>query len=266
MNNKLQSFLYSLFLILLVSVFLDSCTMNPQSATCPPDIPLPKLTQDNACKTLMVIAEDRSGSNNDHNKFLEEDYKNIFTAFNTKTSGMVAVTVIGNPVPGEKDLHYFAFSSPYDSLPPLPAGVTIDELGPHRCKNKRISGMNDSVSAANATKISEYLEAIKKHVIGYKSNGKDLTDISTPVEHINRIINESVYGSYKNIIVLFLSDGQHDFSKSFKTDHPLLNTNRNIVLKTIGWKHPEAFSNISNKEDMESKESFINYLNNFNCN
>ena len=71
------------------------------------------------CKSLLVIAEDCSGSATNHKHLEASDYTEIITTFIDKYSGQVAVGVIGNPEPDAREFMVLEVAGlkPYMNVP-----------------------------------------------------------------------------------------------------------------------------------------------------
>lgn len=215
------------------------------------------------CKNLLIIAEDRSGSTTDHRKLEVSDYEQIISLFEEKGSGQIAVRVIGNPSPSEREF-FLLTTSPLKEHKEIEKGLKMSEKAKIRKDNEKIDAKNESITEKNAAKASKFIEdVITTKVIGYTPNNKkDVTDVEDALKHLTSKINEPV--EYDNVWVLIVSDGKHDSSK---LKVPLnFNPENSIELYLIGWEDKTVFANVSEKEFFESAGGFIEYFKNINCN
>lgn len=247
-------------------LLIVSCKPSNGPKPCPPNIQMPQnLEVDETCKTLLIIAEDRSGSTTDHRKFTDEDYQLICGEFASKFSGTIALRIIGNVSPQDREFYRINFKP---SLKPitLKEDPLMSEKGLNLCQNLAIDEMNETIKKDNEILINNFLQnVIKPKVLGYKPfEDKDITDIWESFNHIEGIINEPQNDAFKHIMLLIVSDGEHDAKKA--AEKVLLNPSRPITLFTMGWKDQSVFEKISDKKSFESTDGFLTYLKSIKCN
>lgn len=256
------------FLFLIPVIFLVSYGCPPDNGRaanndCNPNIALPELSRSAACRTLLVIAEDRSGSTADQRKLTEEAYRRVFQAFAQKASGVVAVRVIGNLAPEDRNFYRLTVDAPFDLLP-VPEDATLSDKGLIRCQNKRIAAMNDSLAAAAQGRIGEFMETVNEKIIGYKPyQGRDATDVVDGLKHINTLVGEDTFSSFSKVIVLLVSDGVHSSSKEPLT--AVFQPSRPVELFLIGWKDASIFNKLPTVRPFESVDGFIGWFQNWKC-
>ncbi len=212
-------------------------------------------------KTLLIIADDRSGSTGDIRKMNANDYADIFKAYAEKHYGQIAVRVIGNPAPQDKQLYLLEIKNylPYQKIP---AKEKMSIKAKIRNKNKEIAQQNLIIDRENQQKIDEYVQTvIKPHIIAYKPyKNRDITNVEDAFAHIDKKISEPTFDNYDNIQVVIISDGIHDATRVKKplklnpTKH-----NDKIQVFLIGWKDTKPFKDIKNVSEFESIESFKSY-------
>ncbi len=226
---------------------------------------IPPSEKDEESASLLVIADDRSGSNVNR-KLNIEDYNKIINSFSEHHSGTVAVRVIGNPANDNLEFHRMTISpfllglpecKKYNSLN-LSKDLTLSELGIYNINREKLFIENEKIVAENKNKIENFNTTIDEHIINYKKAGRDITDINDALKHLSEIINERTFRDLTKIYVIILSDGVHDATKqkvkSFETELP-------IELHLVGWEDKSVFSSISNVNVYESKEGFLNSTN-----
>jgi hypothetical protein len=217
------------------------------------------------CESLLIIAEDRSGSTSDHRKLTQEEYLKLFQTFNSKFSGQIAVRVIGNPAPEEREFYSVSLKS-LQLFEKMKNDPTYDERILTNRRNFEIDSINQEVLSENQDKIEkQMMPLVEKHIIGYKPYLKsDKTNIKDPLEHILTKIEEPTFKNYKRIDVLIISDGLDDVNPknsiiSFKTSIP-------VHLYLVGWQDKKIFEGIHNIETFESFNGFVDYYNKLECN
>lgn len=216
------------------------------------------------CEALLIIAEDRSGSSHDHRKMIAEDYSAIFKEFNRKFSGQIAVRIIGNPLPEEREFFMLNVLPEKNTLP-IDESAKMSIKGKIIKENEKILAENNQILDQNNKNIEAFVkEKITKHILNYKPyQNKDLTNIEDALHHVSLKVNEPTFSDYSKIFVLIVSDGIHDATKlkkplSFETQHP-------IQLFLVGWKDLKVFDNITTKNNFESVEGFFSYFNKITC-
>ncbi len=208
---------------------------------------------------LLIIAEDRSGSTDNHRKLRIEDYEKLFKAFLKKGGGQISVRVIGNPSPAEREFFNLYLHPGYKHFE-ISDDMLMSEQAVLRKKNKRIDSLNNDIYNKNLARIKQFLEnKIKPHVINYKPyRNRDKTDIADALKHIEMKINEPSVPPYQTIDVLIVSDGVHD---AYPLKKPLqFNPKKKIRLYLVGWKDKTVFSGIPDIREFESIEGFIHYF------
>ncbi len=108
------------------------------------------------CKSLFIIAEDRSGSTSDHRKLTAEDYKKVFHQFQNKSDGQIAVRVIGNPAPSEREFFMLPIL-PQNELKEIPQDAKMSIKGKIRIENKSIIEENNKIAAKNNQNIDDFI-------------------------------------------------------------------------------------------------------------
>ena len=216
------------------------------------------------CKSLLIIAEDRSGSTTDHRKLTAQDYKKIITQFQEKYSGQVAVRVIGNPAPEEREFFTLVIE-PQNPYKEIPKDAKMSIKGKLRKDNKKIETENQTIIAKNKHAISNFVASkVNQHVLNYKPyKNRDLTNIEDALHHIELKIKEPTFKSFDKIQVLIVSDGKHDATKLKEKMH--FQPTQNLDLFLIGWLDQSVFSNVTNIDSFESVDGFISYYKTLNC-
>jgi len=216
------------------------------------------------CKSLLIIAEDRSGSTSNHRKLTAQDYKKIITEFQAKANGQVAIRVIGNPAPAEREFFMLQVESqkPYIEIP---KDALMSKKGKLRKDNEKIAIENEAIAAKNKSNASKFISSkVVKHILNYKPyKGRDLTDIKNALHHIETKIKEPTFKSYDKIQILIISDGKHDATK-LKEDLQFQPT-ENLDLYLIGWQDQNVFSNVTNIDSFESVDGFVSYYKTLKC-
>lgn len=258
MTMKQQLLFFLLYGLLWGGCTSDSVKQGSQTG----DVPLPTLTSNEACQTLLVIMEDRSGSTNDHRKFTEQDYQSLAGHFAREHSGTIALRAIGNVAPQDREFFRLKFPPLFDALL-VPGDETLSEKGKVVRQNKRIASINDSLRQANLAKVAGLMHTIKNKIIGYRPAGKDLTDVAEALTHLNAIVNEATFKNYQNVVVVLASDGKHDASRV--TLKGLFSPARPVDMYLIGWKDPAVFEGIGGVQSFESKDGFLNWWESFRC-
>ena len=220
-------------------------------------------TNKKRCKNLLVIAEDRSGSTSDHRKLKANDYRNIFKSFQKKFFGEIAVRVIGNPAPEEREF-YLLDIEPFKEHLKIDDDMLMSEKGQIIAKNKEIDKENSTIEEKNNEKTDAFIkEKIEPHIINYKPYKKrDITDVQDALQHIQDKVDEPTFSDFDHIQVLIISDGKHDASKlknglTFKPNRP-------IELYLIGWKDRSVFKDL-HPNTFESVDGFIEYYKKSTC-
>ncbi len=218
------------------------------------------------CKSLFVIAEDRSGSTTNHRKLTANDYKMLLEAFQKNNSGQVAVRVIGNPAPQQREFYILKIASKKDYLEMEKADPLLSEKTALKKKNKKIAEENKKIETDNLKQIQKFIqEKITPNIIDYKPyKNKDITNVKDALEHLQTKINEPTFRNYDKIEVLIVSDGIHDASKL--KEKLQFKANNKLQLYLIGWKDKSVFDNVQNKANFESIDGFIEYYNETKCN
>jgi len=219
----------------------------------------------NNCKSLLIIAEDRSGSTKGERKMTADDYTEIIDAFIKHSSGQIVVRVIGNPSPAEQNFYTLRIRPQKEYKRIEKKDPLLSEKAAVRKKNKKIDEINEKIIAKNKEKAKKYIaDKIIPHVINYKPYKKrDLTNIEDALNHIVTKINEPTFESYDNIQVLIISDGKHDSHKLKKklTFAP----ERDIQLYLIGWKDKKLFEGLSEVNSFEGIDGFLEFFNDHEC-
>ncbi len=220
----------------------------------------------NKCKTLFVIAEDRSGSTGDHRKLSKNDYKLLINAFRKYNSGQIAVRIIGNPEPSEREFFLLKVNPFKPYLKMTIDDPMLSEKTLLRNKNMAIEKENKKIDSLNKRTAQRFIDdKVQKHIIGYKPyKGKDLTNISDVLAHIEIKVNEPTFKSYDNIQVLIVSDGKHDANRLKEKLHFQGNDLMHLFL--IGWKDKAVFADVKNQSYFDSVDGFIAYYQDLKCN
>jgi len=222
------------------------------------DLPL---QADKESSSLLVIADDRSGSTSANRKLTKEEYIEIISSFSKSHSGTVAVRVIGNPVSDNLEFHRILISPFYFLMPEKPdlknKKMTLTRAEYYKKKREKIKEKNYEISIKNKNSIEEFINTVEESVINYKKAGKDLTDVNDALKHITEITNEKSFEGVNKIYVIILSDGIHDATKE---KVKLFESSNSISLHLIGWKDKSVFSSLSDVNIYESKEGFLNAL------
>lgn len=247
-------------------IFLASCNegANTGGTETIQEIDLTKIEKSTACQSLLLIAEDRSGSTTDHRKLTGDDYSKIISLFQEKANGQVAVRIIGNPAPEEREFFSFETEAAYIKFD-VPEGAKMSEKSAIINKNKSIDAENGKIATDNNTKANEFVNTvITNKVIQYKPHkNKDITNIEDALHHIEMKVNEPTFKNYENIWVVIVSDGKHD---SHKMKSGLSFTPKNdINLFLIGWLDEGVFEGLSSVDNFESVDGFISYFKTINC-
>ncbi len=216
------------------------------------------------CKSLLIIAEDRSGSTSNHRKLTAQDYKKLVTQFQEKSNGQVAIRVIGNPAPSEREFFTLQIE-PQKPFLEIPKDALMSKKGKIRKDNEKIVIENKDITAKNKRAASNFIASkIVQHVLNYKPyKGKDLTNIKNALHHIETKLKEPTFKTYDKIQILIISDGKHDATK-LKESLQFKPTS-NVDLFLIGWQDQSVFSNVTNIDSFESVDGFISYYKTLNC-
>lgn len=261
-----------IFMLLLVSV-LFSCNTNSSSGTTVVDGKETRNTgrkqafeNEKKCKSLFVIAEDRSGSTTSHRKLTADDYKSLLKTFQKTNSGQIAIRVIGNPAPQQREFYILKIAPKKDYLEAEKKDLLLSEKTALKVKNEKIAAENKQIETANLSKIQQFIqEKITANVISYKPyKNRDITNVKDALEHLETKINEPTFRNYDKIEVLIVSDGIHDATKLKEKLHFKANDKTQLYL--IGWKDKSVFNNVQNKANFESIDGFIEYYNEIKCN
>ena len=249
-----------LFLALLFSIFtFTSCKKDGDGGSRKITISPKK-----SCKSLLIIAEDRSGSTTDHRKLNENDYLKIFNQFQENANGQMAVRVIGNPAPAEREFFMLPIKG-QKQFKVIPKDALMSQKGKLRKLNEEIAIENIQISKNNLTAIKGFIaNNVTKHILNYKPHkNKDITNIQDALHHLELKVHEPTFRNYDNINILIVSDGIHDATKlkNKLVFNPEVTTN----LFLIGWKDKSVFKNISNVESFESVNGFIEYYKTITC-
>ncbi len=209
-------------------------------------------------KVLLVIAEDRSGSTHDLRKMNVEDYKEIIEAYAKKYCGEVAVRIIGNPPPQQKNFFRLNIDC-YKPQKNIDQKLKLDKKAELTLENQKIAQENNEIMQQNKTKISNFIEkTIKPYIINYQPyNNNDLTNIVSFLEDLEKLLNEITFENYKKIDVLIISDGNHDADKQKLPEKLNLKYQNKINFYLIGWKPEKPFH--KNVYGFESKDGFIKF-------
>lgn len=216
------------------------------------------------CKSLLIVAEDRSGSTSNHRKLTAQDYKRIIEQFQENANGQVAIRVIGNPAPAEREFFTLQVDTQKSFLE-IPKDALMSKKGKIRKDNEKIAEKNKKIMAQNKRSGTNFVASkITQHVLNYKPyKGKDLTDIKNALHHIETKIKEPTFRDYDKIQVLIISDGVHDATKL--KEKLQFQSSSNLDLYLIGWQDQSVFSNIVNIESFESVDGFISYYKTLTC-
>lgn len=232
--------------------------------SCPDTIQMPAtLKKDESCKTLLLIAEDRSGSTANHRKLSAGNYSQIFTTFIEKMTGQVAVRIIGNPTLQDQEFFRFNAEPPYQPVS-MPGNANLDDEGLNRCQNEKIDKMNNQIKSKNQDTVKSFVQSVvEPKIIQYKPDAKkDVTNIADALQHIQELVNEPTFENSK-IIVLIISDGEQT-SSTLKS--PLtFNPNKPLTVYLVGWKDTSVFSKVPDIKNFESIEGFLAFFKSINC-
>ena len=253
--------IYILLILTLLSITLTSCDEDKKGGKKVNQITNKKVAD---CKTLLIIAEDRSGSTTDHRKLTAQDYKKIITQFQEKANGQVAVRVIGNPAPAEREFFTLVIA-PQKPYIEIPNDAKMSTKGKLRKDNEKIALENEQIIANNKRATSNFIASkVNQHVLNYKPYKKrDLTNIKDALHHIETKIKEPTFKSYDKVQVLIVSDGKHDATKL--KEKLQFQPTQNLDLFLIGWLDQSVFSNVTNIDSFESVDGFISYYKTLNC-
>ncbi len=240
MNKKVLFFIFGLFLL---------------AGNCPTDGKGKKFGV-NKKYALFVVMEDRSGSTDAIRKLTPEKYRVLFDAFAAEYCGQIAVRVIGNPTPEDKNFYLLDLDCP-KPLKTIPKDAKLSEKAHINKQNKEIKQQNAGLAQANRKKIEEFIQnTIVPHVINYKPyKGRDVTDIRGALESLETKLSEAGYQDYDNVEVLIVSDGVHDADHS---KEPLKLKMNNGNLYVVGWKDLSVFQGVK-PQRFESVDGFISY-------
>lgn len=247
-------------------LFLSSCDENTGTQeTESTQIDLSVLEKETTCQSLLLIAEDRSGSTTDHRKLTEDDYLKIISEFQAKANGQVAVRIIGNPAPEEREFFSLETEAKYKKFD-VPESLKMSEKSAIINKNKSVDSENEKIAVNNKAKVGNFISnIITNKVIQYKPHkNKDLTNIEDALHHIEMKVNEPTFKNCENIWVVIVSDGKHDSHKL--KEELTFKAKNDISLFLIGWKDAGIFEAISSVENFESVDGFISYFKTINCN
>ena len=216
------------------------------------------------CKSLFIIAEDRSGSTSDHRKLTATDYKKVFNQFQQKADGQIAVRVIGNPAPSEREFFMLPILSQKE-LQEVPQSAKMSIKGKIRKENRLITEENNKIATKNIHNIDGFIsEKISKHVLNYHPNkNKDITNIDDALKHLEMKVNEPTFRNYDNINILIVSDGLHDATKLKSA--LIFNPKPRVNVFLIGWKDKSVFNSIASVDSFESVDGFIAYYKTLKC-
>ena len=217
-------------------------------------------------KTLLVIGDDRSGSTSDIRKLTANDYRILIDAIGAKGGGSVAVCLIGNPKPQNREPYFL----PLGTLEKVSAydvksnDLTLTQRGQIKIANDKIVARNQEIMRGQAKNITDFLNTkIMTNVIAYiPPVGKDQTDINDAVGRINTLVHEPQYEGYDKIIVAMLSDGKNEptgnkvIPIANKIQHPL------VEFYLIGWETATTCFVGRKVNLMSSKDGFIENIKN----
>jgi len=221
-------------------------------------------TQSIDCESLLIIAEDRSGSTTDHRKLNEEDYKHIIDQFQKQSSGQVAARVIGNPAPTEREF-FILNVEPTKPLLDIPKDAKMSTKGKLRKDNEAIIETNNKIQFSNKRAGEDFVaDRIAQHIINYKPfKNKDITNIEDALHHLEMKVNEPTFKDYDKIDILIISDGIHDATKL--KENLRFNPKPRVNIYLIGWKDKSVFNSIANVDSFESVDGFISYYKKLTC-
>jgi len=243
-----------------ITLFLSNCKDDkPKKESIPAT-----QEQKTQCKSLLIVAEDRSGSTSNHRKLTAQDYKKITTQFQENTNGQVAIRVIGNPAPAEREF-FILQVEPQLPFKEIPKDALMSKKGKLRKDNEKIAEKNKKIAAQNKRAATNFIASkVTQHVLNYKPyKGKDLTNIENALHHIETKIKEPTFRDFDKIQVLIVSDGKHDATKLKEKLH--FKATSNLDLYLIGWQDQSVFSDVVNIDSFESVDGFISYYKTLKC-
>ncbi len=216
------------------------------------------------CRVLMVIMEDRSGSTEENRKMSVADYRRIAEGFLDRFSGVIAVRVIGNPAPEDRNFFRFEVPAP-QPFEEVPEGATLTEKGKIRQRNEAIAAENRRRREEARARLGEWLRKVEQRIVHYRPAGRDVTDIRDALVHLNGLIAEPTFRNYDEVVVVLLSDGVHDADR--RPLEGLFKPRRPVILNLIGWEKPEVFGETGGLEvqQFESKDGFLAWWEEFDC-
>lgn len=226
-------------------------------------VDISNVEKNTSCKALLVIAEDRSGSTIDVRKLNNLQYKGLLENFCKHFHGMVAVRIIGNPEPADRDFFRLNIEAPYVSVI-SPEGGTLDDEALARTKNIAIQKENNNIEKRNNNTLDSFIQNIViPKIEGYQpAANKDVTNITDALHHIQMLADEPDWADAR-IMVVFISDGLHDAD----TKVPVFAPSHPVDVFLVGTENEKPFQNIPGEKihRFESVEGLIHHLNNQTC-
>lgn len=216
------------------------------------------------CKTLLLIAEDRSGSAQGSRKLTLEDYQTLGNHFQENYTGQMVVRTVGNPSPNQRNFYTFPIRD-FKKEKMIDSKAKMSVQAAIRKQNINIRKNNALKVKKDKTRLNEFFEkTISKNVINYSPyKGKDVTDVAEALSHVQKKINEPTFDDYDKIMVVIISDGVHSANKL--KEELSFNTDQNIELYLINWVDLKVFSNHEFRS-FEGIDGFKNYFLEQGCN
>jgi len=204
---------------------------------------IPNNIFDTIPKQLVIIGNDRSGSNIRIKKLSLEDYGRLFSRLSENGGAYVQILLIGNPKP----LSY----SPITLLIKCKLHHIIP---PPDCKENKIlscllkvKNINDNIDKYNIRaenhnrrELSAKLSLIKSNIIEYSSlNNYDLTDLDDVLKRINITLLDAKKDVYSKESIILITDGWNEPKRNGRKplEIKIDNSDPNIRFILVGWEN-----------------------------
>ncbi|MGC8866150.1 MAG: hypothetical protein ACP5O2_10580 [Bacteroidales bacterium] len=223
--------------------------------------PIPPLSKPQ--KVLIVVGDDRSGSTVAIRKLDTNDYRQLFNLIQQYGGGTLAVEIIGNPQPQQKQpfTYFIKPAFPLYQFDPMDPKYTLTQKKNMNLKNDSLNILNQSISRENQSRINKYLTEIQNNVITYIPSGGDHTDINSSFLYINKLLNEPIFNQYNKTIIIICSDGIHQPRSKIEPITEKLQGGRAEVL-LLGWQTDKQVIEGSLVHEFADKTSLLEYLHN----